>query len=188
MRSKFTLRRECLPKKTSVPIGSRIADLIPGSYFYDAWQVQVSQSHLSALEHFLKAAKETPRWVNVCMSIRNRVVGLFGLKNLGNLDDVTTIRNADTYKAGDRVGIFTLYENTFDEVLLGDKDKHLDVTLSVHRSVIKERVFITITTVVKVHNALGKIYMIPVAPMHRIIVPSVLKTIAPRVTMDTEKS
>ncbi len=172
-----------MPQITSVPLGSQIADLIPGSYFYDAWQVQVSQTHLSAFEHFLKAAKKTPRWVSMCMSIRNRVVGLFGLKNLGNLDDVTTIRDADTYKAGDRVGIFTLYENTFDEVLLGDKDKHLDVTLSVHRSVINERVFITITTVVKVHNALGKIYMIPVTPMHRIIVPSVLKTIAQDTTI-----
>jgi len=171
-------RRVILPQKTSVPLGSRVADLVPGSYFYDAWRVRVSESNLSALEQYLKAVKKTPRWVSICMDIRNSAVGIFGLKNLGNLQDVIPVGEADAYKAGDRVGIFTLYENTFDEVLLGDKDKHLDVTLSVLRSVVDGCEFITITTVVKVHNTLGRIYMIPVTPMHRIIVPSVLRAIA----------
>ena len=167
-----------MSQKTSVPLGSRAADLVSGSYFYDAWRVRVSEPNLSALEQYLKAVQETPRWVSVCMNIRNRAVGVFGLKNLGNLQDVIPTGETDTYKAGDRVGIFTLYENTFDEVLLGDKDKHLDVTLSVYRSVANECEFITITTIVKVHNALGRIYMIPVTPMHHLIVPSVLRAIA----------
>ena len=174
----LAFRRVVLPQKTTVPLGSRIADLVPGSYFYDAWRVRVAESNLSALEQYLKAAQATPRWVSACMTIRNKAVGLFGLKNLGNLQNVLPGRKADTYKVGDRVGIFTLYESTFDEVLLGDKDKHLDVTLSVHRSVADECEFITITTVVNVHNALGRVYMMPVTPMHRVIVPSVLRTIA----------
>lgn len=167
-----------MPQKTTVPLGSRIAAQVPGSYFHDAWRVQVSESNLSALEQYLKAAQATPRWVSVCMTLRNKVVGLFGLKNLGKLENVHPDKKPGTYKAGDRVGIFTLYENTFDEVLLGDKDKHLDVMLSVYRSVADGCEFITITTVVKVHNTLGRLYMMPVTPMHRVIVPSVLRTIA----------
>jgi len=37
---------------------------------------------------------------------------------------------------------------------------------------------ITVTTVVHPKNLLGRIYMIPVAPMHKLIVSSVLKAIA----------
>ncbi|MCH8552576.1 MAG: DUF2867 domain-containing protein [Natronospirillum sp.] len=167
-----------MPEKATVPVGSRIQALVPDSYFHDAWKVRVSEPNLSALDHFLKAAQATPRWVSACMTLRNKVVGFFGLKNLGNLHHVVPDKKAADYKAGDRVGIFTLFENTFDEVLLGDKDKHLDVTLSVHRSVADSVEFVTITTVVKVHNALGRLYMVPVTPMHRIIVPAVLRAIA----------
>ncbi|WP_211206857.1 DUF2867 domain-containing protein [Thiolinea disciformis] len=83
------------------------------------------------------------------------------------------------YQAEARIGIFTLFENSFDEVLLGDRDKHLDVMLSVHRRVLNtgQHVCITVTTVVHIHNWLGKLYMIPVKPMHRIIVPRVLSNI-----------
>lgn len=116
------------------------------------------------------------------MTLRNKIVGLFGLKNLGNLHEIPLSKKATEYNVGDRVGIFTLYENTFDEVLLGDKDKHLDVTLSVHRSQTDSGVIVTITTVVNVHNALGRLYMVPVTPMHRVIVPSVLRAIANKST------
>lgn len=74
------------------------------------------------------------------------------------------------------MGIFTLFENSLDAVLLGDRDKHLDVTLSVYKSVLDsgKKVLLTVTTVVHTHNLLGKLYMIPVKPMHRLIVPAVL--------------
>lgn len=53
------------------------------------------------------------------------------------------------------------------------------VTLSVHRQQLPDaQVRITITTVVNQHNWLGRLYMLPVKPMHRIIAPSVLKAIA----------
>ncbi|SBP88511.1 conserved hypothetical protein [Thiomonas delicata] len=83
------------------------------------------------------------------------------------------------YKPGDRVGIFTLIENTPDEVLLGDRDQHLEVVLSVHRAVSAATgaAIITVTTIVHRPNSLGRIYMLAVAPLHKIIVPSVLKAI-----------
>lgn len=86
---------------------------------------------------------------------------------------------AASYKTGDRVGIFTVFENHFDEALIGDKDKHLDVVLSIHRHEVPEKklVAITITTVVHVKNRLGSLYMLPVKPMHRLIAPAVLASI-----------
>jgi hypothetical protein len=169
------------PRETSPPANSRIAELIPGSYFYDAWSITAGNPELSALAQFQKALAQTPSWVNTCMALRNRFTSLVGLKNLGSLDNVDISKNASEYKAGERVGIFTLFENTFTEALLGDRDKHLNVTLSVHRTPEAqsgEEVIVTVTTVVQVNNLLGRAYMLPVVPMHRLIAPTVLKAVA----------
>lgn len=153
--------------------------LIPGSDFHDAWSVTATNPSLSAFGQFLKAVAATPAWVNACMALRNRTVALVGLKNLGALDAFDPTKPEQSYRTGERVGIFTLLENTFDEVLLGDRDKHLTVTVSVHRQrFAASEVVVTVTTVVKVHNLLGRLYMIPVKPMHRIIAPSVLRAVA----------
>ena len=165
--------------KTSPPRNSRIERLIPGAYFHDAWAVQAGDPSLSALGQFLKAIEATPSWVNHCMALRNRVVEKLGLKNLGGLGAFDPTKPATAYRPGDRVGIFTLFEQSFDEVLLGDKDKHLDVTLSVHRyACASGDVQVTVTTVVHVHNLLGRLYMIPVQPMHKLIAPAVLRAVA----------
>ena len=76
------------------------------------------------------------------------------------------------------MGIFTLFENTPDEVLLGDRDKHLDVVVSVHCTrPAGQPVRVTVTTVVHTKNRLGRLYMLPVKPMHKLIAPSVLRSI-----------
>jgi len=168
------------PRETEVPLNSRAAELLKGASFYDAWRINSARVDRSALEHFLAAAATTPRWVNTAMSVRNRVVQLFGLKNLGALDNLERTTEPKTYKPGDRIGIFTLFENSFDEVLLGDRDKHLNVVLSVHRRLLPgcKTVEVTLTTVVHVKNLLGRLYMLPVTPAHRIIAPAMLAGIA----------
>ena len=112
------------------------------------------------------------------MKARNRVGRFVGLKDLGTLSGVADGKPASAYRPGERVGIFTVFENAEDEALIGDKDKHLDVVLSIHRE--KRRpgqVVITVTTIVHVKNLLGRIYMVPVKPMHRLIAPAVLAAI-----------
>jgi len=167
------------PQETTAPSNSLVAKLVPGAYFHDAWAVPAGDPGLTALGQFLKAAGQTPRWVSACMSLRNRVVSLFGLKNLGGLENLPRHKAESDYRPGDRVGIFTLFENTPGEVLLGDKDKHLDVTLSVHLTpqAADGTSLITLTTVVRVHNLLGRAYMLPVTPMHRLIAPTVLRAV-----------
>lgn len=161
------------------PAESRVQALLPGADFCDAWSVQAGNPDFSALGQFLKAIALTPSWVNRCMDVRNKVVEKLGLKNLGGTNAFDPGKPADAYLEGERVGIFTLFEQSFDEVLLGDRDKHLDVTLSVHRQeTAPGQVQITVTTVVKVHNLLGHLYMLPVKPMHKRIAPAVLRAVA----------
>ena len=168
-----------IPAQTTVPTPSAIAAYLPGAYFHDSWAITAGEPDLSALGQFLKALQATPPWVNTLMTIRNRVVAALGLKNLGTLSRIDPAKPASAYLPGDRVGIFTLIANTADEVLVGDKDKHLNVVLSVHKATEAHsgRVRVTVTTVVHVHNWFGALYMLPVTPMHRVISKTVLKAV-----------
>ncbi|MFP8776963.1 DUF2867 domain-containing protein [Hydrogenophaga sp. RWCD_12] len=166
------------PTATQPPAGSRIAGRIAGADFHDAWSIDAADPSLSALGQFLKAVQTTPRWVETCMTLRNRAVQLVGLKNLGELSEINPAKPDADYQPGDRVGIFTLFEKTPDEVLLGDRDKHLDVVLSVHCDrPAGQPVRVTVTTVVHTKNRLGRLYMLPVKPMHKLIAPTVLRAI-----------
>jgi len=165
-----------------VPKQSAIASYLPGAYFHYSWTIAAADSSCSALGQFLKTVSATPGWVNALMSLRNTVVAVVGLKNLGGLGQFDPSKPEAEYRSGDRVGIFTLIENSPTEVLLGDKDKHLDVTLSVHTAPgsVAGSTMVTVTTVVHIHNLLGRLYMLPVTPLHKAIVPSVLSAIAGR--------
>lgn len=113
------------------------------------------------------------------MNLRNRVVGYVGLKNLGGLSQLHPNKASSEYVVGERVGIFTLISKTQDEVLLGDDDNHLKVVVSVHKGAgaSGSEPVVTVTTVVHVKNWLGRLYMVPVAPAHRVIARAMVKTV-----------
>jgi hypothetical protein len=157
-----------------VPPATRISSEVVGSDFHDCYLMPLAHEGRSALEIFLSTVARSPRWVEAMMGLRNRIVGLFGLKNLGSLGSLPPLKEASAYKVGDRVGIFTLLSATDDEVILGDSDKHLDVKVSLCKVMRNDREAIAMTTVVHIHNLLGHIYMLFVAPMHRIIAPAVM--------------
>jgi hypothetical protein len=146
------------------PAGSQASLRLPGAYFHDCYRVEVPDGDASALDNFLHVVRQTPGWVNLLMALRNRIVGLAGLKNLGHLGALPATKTAAEYRVGDRVGIFSLLYLTPDEVLLGDSDKHLDVVVSVCKT---PGAVVSVTTVVHVHNWLGRLYMLPVTPLHR---------------------
>lgn len=158
---------------------SAIRELIPGSYFHDSWSIEAAEPNLDPLSQFLRVAKSTPRWVDEAMKLRNRIVSLFGIKDLGSLSEVSALKQVSDYRPGDRVGIFTLISTSESEVLLGDSDRHLEVVVSVHRRPTEQitQTLVTVTTVVKVHNWLGRLYMVPVRPAHRVIARTLVRAI-----------
>ena len=162
-----------------VPPGSAINARLPGAYFHDCYVISVPDTTRTALSYFLTALENTPAWVNSLMALRNKVVRLVGLKDLGGLGELNPAKPASAYVPGDRVGIFTLFSNSANETLLGDCDKHLDVVLSVYKHPPDQGGIqsISVTTVVHIHNLLGRIYMLPVTPLHRLIAPAVLTRI-----------
>jgi Protein of unknown function (DUF2867) len=154
-----------------IPPNSEIARFLYGAHFHDCFVANCPWQERSALEIFLSTVAVTPVWVNTLMRLRNWVVGSLGLKNLGVLNEIDPHKAAQDYRVGDRVGIFTLLFLSDAEVVLGDTDKHLQVRVSV----IKLPAQFAVCTVVHEHNMLGKIYMLLVKPMHKLIVPAVMR-------------
>ncbi|MEC8485007.1 MAG: DUF2867 domain-containing protein [Pseudomonadota bacterium] len=106
------------------------------------------------------------------------MVSPFGLKDLGKLSGISPNKSSKDYVAGDRVGIFTLIEQSENEVLLGDEDEHLKVVLSLYQTPLGDnQTQVTMTTVVHVKNMLGHLYMLPVKPAHHVIAKSMTKLI-----------
>lgn len=168
-----------VPVKASLPVNSRAESLALGAYFHDAWKIQAALPELDPLDQFLRVVSATPKWVDSLMILRNHVVGLFGLKNLGTLSGVDSSKSSLEYKLGERVGIFTLIEKNEQEVILGDDDKHLNVVVSIHKEVevSSGNTLVTVTTVVNIKNWLGRLYMVPVAPAHHVIARTMTKVI-----------
>lgn len=167
------------PTECKAPAGSWIEAKVPGSYFHDAWSIDAAEPALDALSQFVRVARRTPRWIDAAMRARNRIVALFGIRNLGALSELREPAEGGAYQPGDRVGIFTLLSLSENEVLLGDSDKHLDVVVSVHRRMSEDRqaAEVTVTTVVKVYNWLGRAYMLPVRPAHRVIARAMVRAV-----------
>ena len=160
-----------------IPQNSALFSYANGSYFADSFSCEIPNKGQTALDVYLDIATQTPAWVSFLMAMRNRVVSMFGLKHLGRLQDAALDIEPDNLKVGDRLGIFSLVSNTDNEIVLEDSDKHLDVRVSFLLDPQREKVTVHATTVVHVHNWWGKAYMLFVAPVHKIIVPSSLKTL-----------
>lgn len=160
-------------KSVDVPVESEISEKLSGAHYFDSYQVPIEHKDRSALQIYLDTVAETPRWINRLMATRNNVVSALGLKNLGHLGAVEATKSTVEYHVGDRVGIFTLLSISDREVILGDSDKHLDVRVSVYKDSNKTE-SVVISTVVHIHNLLGRMYMLFVTPVHKLIVPAML--------------
>lgn len=118
-----------------------------------------------------------PKWGKKMFAFRNKVVGLFGLKT-GTETEKKQMEKGFKCEVGERMGIFTVFDKTDNEIVIGEDDKHLDFRVSLlfdeNKNQFDEK-SLTISTTVKFHNWLGVLYFLPVRPFHKLIVPAMLK-------------
>jgi hypothetical protein len=173
-------RPQARVREVEVPGNTEIGRHLEGAFFADAWELAPVDAAQSAMDFHLHALAATPRWVDALMGLRNRVVAQFGLKSLGALGAVNRAKPADAYRVGDRVGIFSLRSLAQREVVLEDRDKHLDVKVSVAMRGTGAETRAVVSTVVHLNNRFGRVYMLFVKPVHRLIVPALLRRAARR--------
>ena len=141
---------------------------LPGASFVHACQAHTRRNGRSALQAYRDMAATIPGWFDGLMALRNRGMRLLGMKDLGSL---RAVQDTEAPQPGQRLGIFTLQSLDEDAIVLEDNDRHLRVQLALQW----QGDVLEVATVVHTHNAFGRIYMLPVAPVHRLIVPHLLK-------------
>jgi Protein of unknown function (DUF2867) len=161
-------------RETEVPTDSMLSATVSTADFYDAYSAPLQNGALSPAEIFLQASRATPKWVSRLMAIRNRIVRQIGLKDVGNMNAAAADKTASAYRVGDRLGIFSIFAMTEDELLLGIDDKHLDVRVSVFKDGRSAPSYV-VSTVVHVHNLLGHLYMVPVGRIHPLVVRAMMR-------------
>lgn len=160
-------------KVTDIPAGSAVQGMQARADYWDAYEVECAEAYPTALAAYLAFTARTPGWIDGLMAVRNAAVRLLGLKDVGRLAHVPPPSAAPTLQPGDRVGIFTIRSVRAEEAVLEILDAHLDVVLSVYRHP-GAPTRLTTSTLVFYHNFVGRLYMVPVAPMHRIVARAML--------------
>lgn len=160
----------------SIPPESGIASAYVSPNLADAYSIQLStgtSTNPEQLARFIFCHQAL--WVSGLMAIRDVLVGGFGLKTARQL---TSLHAPN--KMG-RVGIFKVYSSSPTEVVLGEDDKHLNFRISVlcsHQSLPEGKRRLIVSTVVHCHNRLGRIYILVIAPFHRLVVQSSMRRAA----------
>lgn len=155
--------------RTTVPgAGSVLGGQLAGADFVHACQAHTRRDGRTALQAYRDMAATIPAWFDGLMALRNRGMALLGMKDLGSLRAVQAVA---TPRPGQRLGIFTLQSLDDDAIVLEDDDRHLRVQLALQW----QGDLLEVATVVHTHNAFGRVYMLPVAPVHRLIVPHLLR-------------
>ncbi|KOE99252.1 hypothetical protein W7K_10640 [Stenotrophomonas geniculata N1] len=148
--------------------GNVLRAQLPGADFVHACQATTRRDGRTALQAYRDMAATIPGWFDGLMALRNHGMRLLGMKHLGSLRAVQVVEDP---QRGQRPGIFTLQSMDDDAIVLEDDDRHLRVQLALQW----QGDVLEVATVVHTHNAFGRAYMLPVAPVHRLIVPHLLK-------------
>lgn len=142
-------------------------DALPEADWGDAFATCVNKPFDNARAAGEAAFATFPLWVYWLMALRNVIVAPFGLK---------TGRNRDTGE--DRVGFFPLIAEHPDQVVMGMDDRHLDFRCIVDLGAAETGQEVVITTVLKRHNLLGRIYLSVITPFHKAILRMTMKRLS----------
>jgi hypothetical protein len=162
-------------RRIAFPAESDLHARVGEAYYQDAFETELRDANLSAAEIARRTFGSTPAWVEALLGLRNRIVRPLGLKTVGRLKGRTGQRPP---APGDAFSIFTVRSLDPLEIVLGIDDSHLDVRISILKRLGGAAPTYVIASWVKTHNALGRLYMLPVAPFHRLIVAAMMRGVA----------
>jgi hypothetical protein len=113
-----------------------------------------------------------PGWVDGLMALRNGIVGPLGLKTSAG----------EEAKGLETIGLFPIRSATPARVVLGFADKHLDFRVVVEVAAASGGSAVTATTLVRLNNFFGRLYLTAIMPFHKAIVRTMLKGMVGRVS------
>lgn len=158
-----------------IPENSEVFRFIENATFCDCYSTG-TESELSPLAVYWSIFGHTPSWIQSLMAARNKIAALVGLRH-HTAAEMKAARDSVHHanlEVGQRAGLFSVLYISDNELVLGDDDKHLNFRISVLTEAGKNSKAY-VTTVVSEHNFLGRIYMVIVKPIHRVIAPYMIR-------------
>lgn len=162
-------------RKVAFPLESQLHRSLDQAFYSDAFETDLVDARLTAVEIATRALASTPAWVDGLVQLRDRVVSLFGLEAVGRLRLAAGARSASEPAVGDAFSMFRVVFVDPAELVLGIDDTHLDVRLSFLKRLTDSRASYVVSSWVRTHNVLGRVYMLPVAPVHRLLVSLMMR-------------
>jgi hypothetical protein len=162
-------------RAVGLPLQSVIAGLYDGADLADAFAIMLPDVIAADIDQLARAVLGNPSWwFRALLTCRDALVAPFGVKTSAQL--CAQLEDA----APAHIDFFPVVSCTADELVIGADDKHLDFRTSVliRRSTAGERCKLIVTTVVHSHNRLGHLYLLVIAPFHRLVVRANLQRAA----------
>jgi hypothetical protein len=159
-------------RAVALPDDSLVA-AVPFHDHVDAFRVRVDPARFPNVDAFARAfGRRPPAWIRAALRARDAVVGLVGLKKASD----APVDDDGPLEIGAFVGIFRIIQRRENEILAGEDDLHLDFRVSLLYERAGDEAFVTVSTVVRFNNVLGRAYFLPVRPVHGLIVPAMIRS------------
>ena len=134
--------------------------------FFDTQSVLLNRP-ITPLEAWRIIMSQPSPVLGLAFRVRDIISSKFGVKEIGGFSSTPPKEIA----VGQKLDFFLVEYSSEDVLTLSERDSHLDVLTCIT----KVDNQLSITSSVKIHNAFGRAYMLPVAPAHKLIVRSFLK-------------
>ncbi|WP_242675151.1 DUF2867 domain-containing protein [Phytopseudomonas dryadis] len=152
------------------PATASVASWYAGADLVDAFSIDLpigTTGDPMRLAEFVFAIQ--PAWIAALMFVRDTLVRPLGIKTSRRL------QAEQGTSAARHIGIFRVYASGEREVILGEDDRHLDFRVSALRQPKTEMdgdsdANLVVTTVVRCHNRLGRVYITAIRFFHQRVV------------------
>jgi len=156
------------PNAQIPPCASLVAELHELGFLHSASVIIDTESTVFELYCLMTAA--TPAWLKGAFRLRDSISQHFHVEKIGGFSGVTP---ECVPTVGEKLDFFTIEALSAHKLVLTSRDTHLAVMVSIDTTLTQPRC-LHITTSVKTFNTFGRLYMLPVAPVHGPIIKLLL--------------
>ena len=125
----------------------------------------------------VKLIKIIPKWLVILLNLRNVIARIFGLKT-GKIGNIYKNSEKLIFKQDQMIGDIFIFFKDKNLLIAELKDKHLDFRFSIFIWQKGGITKVSLSTIVKINNIFGLIYIFLIKPFHRLIIPNFLKRLS----------
>ena len=121
-----------------------------------------------------KLIKTIPKWFDLLLNLRNVIARIFGLKT-GKIGNIYKNSEKLIFKQDQMIGDIFIFFKDKNHLIVELNDKHLDFRFSIFIWQKEGITKVSLSTIVKINNIFGWIYIFLIKPFHKLIIPHILK-------------